>query len=266
MAEEPPGRRRSDLLDSILDTVEGTPERGSAADSLFRTQALEQLDVATEVDSQLPLVSRRSWLLVAGLVVVALAFLAWAALTPSVESVRTSGRMVAPPGLIPVVAPEAGVLASMDAKPGETMAAGQAVGVLRTPAGDVPLSSIAPGEVWQVLLSTGEVAAPGESVMTLLPPNSDTSLLAVVPEMQSLSIRPGMEADTGAGIPGRVISVSAPIPGASVAERTGIVPTKPGNYAIIAIEVDEPLPAGSLVPTTVILSKSTVLGRALGSN
>ena len=266
MAEEPQSRRRSDLLDSILDTVEGTPERGSAADSLFRAQALEQLDVATEVDNQLPLVSRRSWLLVVGLAVVAVAFLAWAALTPSVESVRTSGRMVAPPGLIPVVAPEAGVLASLDAKPGDPLTAGQAVGVLRTAAGDVPLNSIAPGEVWQVLLSTGALAAPGESVVTLLPPDSDTSLLAVVPEMQSLSVRPGLEADTGGAIPGRVTSVSAPIPGASVAERTGIVPTQPGNYAIIAIEVAEPLPAGSLVPTTIILSKSTVLSRALGSN
>ena len=60
---EGPGRRTSDVLDAIWDKVASRPERSDAATLLFRAKALDQLDVATEVDNQLPLVSRRSWLL-----------------------------------------------------------------------------------------------------------------------------------------------------------------------------------------------------------
>lgn len=263
MAEEPPSRRRSDLLESILDTVEGTSTRGTQADRLFRPQALEQLDVANEVDNQLPLVSRRAWLLVAGLAVIILGFLAWAALTPSVDSVRAEGRTVAPPGLIPVVAPEAGAVESLNVQPGDTLAAGSSPGSLVTPDGPAPLTSIAAGEVWQVLITTGEVAEAGESVLTLLPPGSERSLLAVLPEQQAALVQPGMEVNTAPGITGRVITVGAPIPADEVSQRTGIATEAPGNYAIVTIDLEDTLPAGTLIPTTIVLSESTVLGRVL---
>lgn len=263
MSEELPVRRRSDLLDSILDTVDGTSQTGSQAERLFRPQALEQLDVASEVDNQLPLVSRQAWLLAVGLCLLILGFLAWAALTPSVDSVRADGRMVAPPGLIPVVAPEAGAVEALDVQPGESLAAGATAGSLLTPDGAVPLTSLASGQVWQVLISTGEVAEAGASVLTLLPPGSERSLLAVLAEQQAALVEPGMEVTTASGVAGRVVSVGAPIPADEVSQRTGITAGEPGNYAVVTVGLDASLPAGALVSTTIVLSKSTVLGRVL---
>lgn len=262
MTEESPGKRRSDLLDSILDTIEDTAQPDKSS-QMFRPEALKQLDVATEVDNQLPLVSRRSWLVVMGAAVIIAGFLAWAALTPTVDSVSTTGRMVTAPGLVPIVAPEPGVLSAFDVPPGNSLLEGQTAGALRTPTGEVPLVSSATGQVWQLLVTPGEVAAAGESIATVLPPGSDRSLLAAVPEQQSLPMRAGMEVDVASGAAGQVVSVGAPIPAAEVLQRTGIDVGQPGNYSIVAIDVSEPLPAGSLLPAKIILGKTTILNRVL---
>ncbi len=59
----------------------------TGAPTLFRSTALAKLDVAAEIDNQLPLVPRRTWLIAVGAILLVIAFGMWAAITPSVTSV-----------------------------------------------------------------------------------------------------------------------------------------------------------------------------------
>lgn len=264
MSDQPP-RRHSDVLDSILDTVEGTQQQAGTASGLFRARALEQLDVAAEVDNQLPLVSRKSWLLAGGLALVIAGFLVWAALTPSITSLTATGRMVAPNGLIGVTTPVAGAMAPALVEPGEVVQAGQQVGsILREDGSAQSLYAAAPGTVWQVLVQSGATVTPGTSVMNVLPPGSDVSVLVPVPEGQGAGIQAGMDVNVGQGVEGTVVSVNGSLTAAETESRTGIANSTTSNYDIVTIKTLQPLPAGSLVPVRIILSEETVLSRAVG--
>ena len=258
-------RRRSDVLDSILDTVEGTPQQTGSASGLFRARALEQLDVAAEVDNQLPLVSRKSWLLAAGLAAIIAGFLTWAALTPSITSITASGRMVAPGGLVGVTTPVAGAMATPLVQPSDQVQVGQQVGaVVREDGSTQSISAAAPGQVWQILQQPGDLITPGTSIMSLLPPGSETSVLGPVSEVQGPTIQPGMRVNVGQGTEGAVVSVSPALSAEQTESRTGIVSPTASQYDIVTISTTDPLPPGSLVSARIILSEETVLSRAVG--
>lgn len=264
---ELPGRRSSDVLDAIWEKVADKPERSSTANVLFRAKALDQLDVAAEVDNQLPLVSRRSWLLLVGVGVLVAALFLWASLTPSVTSIAAPGRITAAPGAIPVVAPAGGVLAAELVTVGSVVTPGQPVATLRTADGDIPVQAIGGGTVWQVLATTGEAVSAGTTVITLLPPGSDTSALLAIPETQAISVRPGMTVDLIAGgqVRGEVTAVSAPLPAADAGQRTGLALSPTENYALVTVSMQQPLPPGTAATGQVILSDSTVFERVLGT-
>ena len=258
-------RRRSDVLDSILDTVEGTPQQAGAASGLFRARALEQLDVAAEVDNQLPLVSRKSWLLAAGLASIIAGFLVWAALTPSISSITAYGRMVAPSGLIGVMTPVAGAMTMPLVEPGDQVQAGQQVGsVLREDGSTQSINAAVPGQVWQILQQPGDLLTPGTPIMNLLPLGSDTSVLVPVSEVQGPTIQPGMRVNVGQGIAGTVVSVSPALSAQQTESRTGIASPTTSQYDIVTIKTTDPQPPGSLLSTRIILSEETVLSRAVG--
>lgn len=261
-----PRRPGSDVLDAIWEKVAQKPERTDAATMLFRSKALDQLDVAAEVDNQLPLVSRRNWLLLVGVGALVLALLAWAALTPSVTSIPATGRVVAVPGVSPVVAPVAGVLVAHTAVPGTAVRAGQEVALLRTAAGDVPVTTVAPGDVWQLLGTPGAAVAAGATLLTLLPPASANTVLLPVPEAQAAAIVPGMAVDVFTGVrhAGSVAEVGPPLPAADVAARTGFALPPTTNYRVVTVTVADALPPGATASSEVILSDSTVMGRLLG--
>lgn len=264
---EPPRRQGSDVLDAIWEKVAQKPERTDSATLLFRSKALDQLDVADEVDNQLPLVSRRSWLLLVGVGALVAALLSWAALTPSVTGIPATGRVVAAPGLLPVVAPAAGLLVAQTAAPGASVAAGAQLATLRTDAGEVPVRTVSAGTVWQVLGSPGVAVAAGDQLMTLLPPESANTVLLPIPEGQATGIVAGMavSVSTGAFHDGSVVDVGPPLPAAHVSARTGLPVPAGVNYAVVTVAVADSLPPGAVAACQVILSDTTVMGRLLGN-
>jgi biotin carboxyl carrier protein len=262
----PPGRRGSEVLDAIWDQVTAAPERPEAANQLFRAKALSQLDVAAEVDNQLPLVKRRSWLLLLGAGLLVAAFLLWASLTPSVTSVSAGGRVVAPPGALPVVATAAGIVATVTVAPGDTVSAGQPVATLRDSTGDVVVRAAVDGEVWQVLVTPGDAIPPGGDLLSVLPPDSDATALLALPEGSAASVQPGMSVSVVAGgqVTGTVAEVSAPLPATVAGQRTGLVLPNTTSYSLVTVALGAPLTPGASATGQVVLSDSSVINRLLG--
>jgi biotin carboxyl carrier protein len=264
--EDPDVRRGSDVLDAIWEKVADQPQRSDSASLIFRAKALEQLDVAAEVDNQLPLVSRRSWLLLVGVAVLVAAFALWASLTPSVTSITAPVRIVAAPGASPVVAPAAGVLLSQAVVAGDLVAPGQQVATLGTEGGEVPVLSAVDGTVWQLPLVPGSAVPAGGELMTLLPSGSTEAALLPIPEAQAAAIAPGMSVNVVAGpmVAGTVTGVSAPLSAVDAGQRTGLVLPPGTTYVLVTVALDAPLAAGASGSAQVILSDGTVITRLLG--
>ncbi len=265
--DEAEGRRSSDVLDAIFARVDAEPEQPDRAATLFRAQALAHLDVAAEVDNQLPLISRRSWLLPAGLGVIVAAFGVWASLTPAVTSVAAPARVIAAPGALPVVAPADGVVSTIDVSPGDDVTAGQPIATIRTAAGEVLVTAATDGTAWQLPVVPGTAVPAGEPLLTLLPDGSARQALVPVPEADAANIRTGMSVDLVAGpiVGGTVQSVSAPISAADAGERLGMVLPAGTAYVIVAAALDEPVAPGTSGRAEIVLAEGTVISRLLGS-
>ncbi len=259
--ETPDGRRKSEVLDAIFDKVAQTPRPQGPSTSLFRAKALEQLDIPAEVDTRLPLVSRRSWLLLVGVGLLIAAFLMWAALTPSVTSVNAQGRVIAAPGVLPVAAGKPAVVLST-VPAGTVLAAGDVAATLST--GE--LLAPADGTVWQRLAVPGSTVIAGQTVLTLLPPGSADQVTLVVAEASAAGMVPGMEVQvTSLGLTqGSITAISAPTDARSAGRSTGLLVPDTTMYLLITVELASPMPPGAVANGTVILSEGTVLSRLLG--
>lgn len=263
--DENDGRRSSDVLDAIFEKVAEKPERSESASMLFRARALDQLDVAAEVDNQLPLVSRRSWLLLVAVGLLVAAFAVWAALTPSVTSITSNGRVMQEPGAAAIAAPMGGVLTDVVAA-GTQVKAGDDVATLMTDSGPVPVRAATAGEAWQQPVVPGSTVIPGQTVVTLMPPGSSKGALLPVPEAQAYAIAPGMTVNVSAlGMAfGEVAGVSGPLTAQQAGERLGIVLPGGTTYVLVSVALDQELAPGASAYGTITLSKGTVLTRLLG--
>jgi hypothetical protein len=251
------------VLDAIWDKVDAKPERSGSAETLFRSKALKQLDVAAEVDNQLPLVSRRNWLLLVGVAFLVAAVVLWASLTPSVTRIDTTGLIVAPPGVTTVVAPVSGVLLVRHAEAGEPLQVGDPVVVLRTEEAEVTVQTLVSGTVWQVEAITGDAVQAGETLVTVLPPGSDATAMLVAPAVAAVEVAPGMSVDVVAGgrVTGEVATVSAPMSAEEAGRRTGQALDPTSNYVMLTVDLSRPVPSGRPATGIVITSEGTVLTR-----
>lgn len=258
-------RRSSEVLDAIWEQVEARPTQPTSGPAIFRAKALDQLDVAAQVDNQLPLVPRRSWLLLAGAGVLVCAFLLWAALTPSTRSVSADARVVAPGGITPVAASTSGILTRIDVAEGDRVTAGAQVAVVDADGTTVVLRAVEAGTVWQLLRAAGAAIQAGDAVATLLPPGSERSLVMPVVEADAGAVVPGMAVSVGP-TSGVVTAVGAPVPATVAMAQTGVALPPDATYVLVTAALDQPLPAGAGVNASVVLSKTTVLQRLLGGS
>jgi biotin carboxyl carrier protein len=233
---------------------------------LFRARALEQLNISAEIDSQLPLVPRRTWLVVVGIAMLAFAGIMWAALTPSQTSVTAIGRAVATSGITQISTMAAGTLGSMLPVSGQPVTAGQAVFEVRTMEGTVPASSITAGTVWQVFPEPGAGVSAGEILGTVLPEGSDRTVLLAVDENQKNGLALSQEVVIDGELNGTVTMITPPLPVAQVESRTGLTLNNDGFYYIVTVSLNQPITAGTEVNGRIILSSESVLQRILGIN
>lgn len=234
------------------------------ANRLFRARALEQLNIGVELDSQLPLVPRRTWLVVVGIAMLAFAGIMWAALTPSQTSVNALGRVVATSGITQISTMAAGTLGSMLPTSGQPVAAGQPVFEVNTMDGTVPATSMTTGTVWQVFPEPGAGVAAGQMLGTVLPEGSEKNVLLAVDENQADGLAIGQEVVIDGRPNGAISMITPPLPVAQVESRTGLTLNNDGLYYIVTVSLDEAIEPGTEVSGRIILSSESVLQRILG--
>ena len=233
----------------------------------FRQVSLDRLDVAVQIDNQLPLVPRRIWLIVAGCFLLLAAGLLWAAYTPSQTSINSTGRVVAPGGLVIVSAPVTGTVASVMPAMGMRVTGDRPLFTIRSAEGMTPVESMAAGEVWQDLVSLGQGVLQGQKLLTIIPDNSQQTVVAQVPEVQATNVQVGQKVYIQAPeiLSGTVSAIQAPLPADLVGPRIGLE-LDPGQlYVLVTIALDTPAHPGEQVDVRIILSDKSVLSRLLSN-
>lgn len=258
--EEDAGRRPASPVDPTRSQAPATTQ----ASALFRAQALRQLDVATEIDNQLPLVPRRTWLIVAGMVILALVGVGWAALTPSQTSITATGRVVEAGGISLISTMVSGTIASATPASGDDVEAGQTTFEVMTGDVNIPVTSMASGTVWQVLTQMGAGVDAGAILATVLPRGSERSVLLVVPEPTARGLGSGQTAIIDGSPNGQVVAVSAPLPSTDVSPKVGLPLSPDQLYVIVTVELDNPITPGAEVQGRIILTEQSVLSKLLG--
>jgi hypothetical protein len=259
------GRRRSDVLDAIFEAVEEKPtEASTPASHLFRAKALAQVDIPKQIDNLLPITSPKIWIAIAGVAGVLIAAIIYAAGTPQVTSVTTTGRAVAESGVVTVgtidefVLNKTEVTEGIEVRQGELLAEG-------TGAGGTTVTLTAPtdGTIWQILASPGQVLPGGTAVLTILPPGSDTQVFVPVPQEASSGVQVGQRAQvlgSDFAVSGTVSAISeTPLPSDRAAALTSLTLNPADTYIYVSISTDEAITPGAQVTVEIIESESTLL-------
>jgi len=259
------GRRRSDVLDAIFEAVEEKPAEASTPSShLFRAKALAQIDIPKQIDNLLPITSPKIWIAIAGVAGVLIAAIIYAAGTPQVTSVTTTGRAVAELGVVTVGTIDEFVLNRMEVTEGIEVRQGAFLAE-GTGAEGATVTLIAPadGTIWQILASPGQVLANGSAVLTILPPGSDTHVFVPVPQAASSGVQLGQSAKVlgpGFAVSGTVSAISAtPLPSDRAAALTSLTLNPADTYIYVSISTDEAITPGAQVTVEIIESESTLL-------
>ena len=260
---EPGPGRSSDVLDAILDKVADNRTRTETTSTLFRAKALDQLDIATDIDNQLPLVSRRNWLLLLGAGLIVLAFVVWAALTPATQTVSGTGRVLAPSGLLAVTSPKSGYVEQMLVASGDQIVPGFTVALIQDTTSETRVNSIVGGTTWQVAKALGAPVGAGEVIVTVLPADSEGTALVVLPSASADQVRPGMRVSANGDDVGAVVSVEPPLPTVNIMLRTGIMVGAEELASIVVVDLAQPGTPGSEAVYTIQLTNETVLQQML---
>ncbi len=259
------GRRRSDVLDAIFEVVEEKPTDASTPSShLFRAKALAQIDIPKQIDNLLPITSPKIWIAIAGVAGVLFAAIIYAAGTPQVTSVTTTGRAVAESGVVTVGTIDEFVLNRMEVTEGIEVRQGTLLAEGTGADGaTVTLTAPADGTIWQILASQGQVLSGGAAVLTILPTGSDTHVFVPVPQGASSGVQVGQSAQVlGANfaVSGTVSAVSeTPLPSDRAAALTSLTLNPADTYIYVSIAIDEMITPGAQVTVEIIESESTVL-------
>ena len=270
----PPGegaRQRSGVLDAIFEVVEEREDQSrGVASPLFRTKALEHIDVPKQLDNLLPLTTLRSWIALVGVALLIIAGLVYAGGVVQTSAVDAVGRVVAAPGIAVAATPRSAVIIKVLVTEGDVVAAGDTVAIGYDSAGDsVMILSPINGLVWQQLGSVGQVVMMGDSVTTILPTGSAESVLLAIPEDQIEGVAQGAlanitdETNITDGIvatTGRVTRVGpAPIPGLLAVSRLSVALAPQTPVIMVEISLETPLTAGSKLGVQIIKSQRTLL-------
>lgn len=260
---EPGPGRSSDVLDAILGKVSDNRTRTETTNALFRAKALDQLDIAADIDNQLPLVSRRNWLLLVGAALIVVAFVIWAALTPATQSVSGTGRTLAPSGLLSITSPVSGFVVEMTVTSSDPIQPGDKVALVQSDSAQVPITSIVAGTTWQVSTTIGSPVAQGEVIVTVLPAKSETTALVVLPDESAELVRAGMTVNANGSSVGTVAAVQPPLPAAEVMQRTGITVPAGQLASIVEVELSQPAEPGRSTTYTITLTSQSILQQIL---
>ncbi len=193
---------------------------------LFRPAALRRAQSPEQLDLLLAVTDPLSWLALVGIGAVVTVAVLWSLLGQVPVKVVASGLLLPKGGLALVASPRGGVVTAVQTAPGQALAPGDPVAVLRTAAGrSASVAAPVGGRTAQVLVQDGAVVDAGQTLATIEPAGRALTALCYLPLAQAATVRLGLPVQVwpeGAGptttgyIQGRVADV-APYP-ASEAE------------------------------------------------
>ena len=221
------------------DQQESTPKPRS----IFRKEALEQLQSPEQLEQLLQVTNRRSWLTLGVFVVGFLGILLWMLFGRIPVAVSGEGVIIAPGQVVPIQATYSGYLEAVDLDPGDEVFAGQVVGFVRPTdlsanGADIeahPILSMHDGVVLeQTIASQGFVTA-GQAIGYLQKKSEFSHLivLSYFSERDGHKIRSGM--------PALVSPVtSAPEQDGSLIAQVAKVSAQPASFESVAALVGWP--------------------------
>ncbi|MBN1413216.1 MAG: NHLP bacteriocin system secretion protein [Spirochaetales bacterium] len=166
--------------------------------TIFRKVALERISSPERLDRLMQVVTVRSWLVLAGIVLL-IAFIAvWAVFGEIPVTANGRGILMKPGGIITIQHGTGGIIRDIRVKPGEEVGEGEVIALLNAvDDGERPeITSPCSGRVIEVLVNTGAYIRPGDPVVSLEPESGKgVNLEAViyVPSGDGKKIRAGMD-------------------------------------------------------------------------
>lgn len=172
-----------------------------APNSLFRAEAVAELDAPRRLDTRLRVVSPQRWLALVVIALLAVGAVVWAVLGRAPTTVAGTGALLPPDGLVQVVAPTAGVV---DAAPGVGDSDPDTAGITVTRTEPLLTLRLADGTVTAITspvtgnliarepLAVGSTVAAGEVVAQVLPAGAESVGLLFVNQTAAAAISPGM--------------------------------------------------------------------------
>lgn len=174
-------------------------------------------DPARAVAAAFPIADRKSWMGVVGIAVVFLGGLLWSVFGQSPQTVRAEGIIVPKSGFTDVGRHLDGTLTEILVSPGDLVDKGDVVARISGERGLVDVIAPTDGTVASILERIGGSTVPGELVLTMSSTADAEVAVAFVPAQVGALVKPGMRALVGVAtypesqfgtITGTVVSVS----------------------------------------------------------
>lgn len=163
------------------------------AESMFRTQSLENLSSPEQLDRTLKVTSPRSWLLLSSFGLVLVGVVVWSFTGKIPENAAARGMLIREGGINPVISLQGGILKKMLIKPGDMIRVGTPIAILSTPTGERKIiNTPIGGTVVETLISEGAVVSPYTAIATAEYQNRPLQAVVFVPQQKAKFIKPGM--------------------------------------------------------------------------
>jgi hypothetical protein len=160
---------------------------------LFRHTALEQLSSPDRLDDTIQVTDTRAWLALAAVGVLLAAVVGWGVLARVPTVVRADGFLLRASGVLTIEAPTAGRVQALLARPGERVAAGQAVARLARGDGQtVEVAAGAAGQIVDVRAAVGGEIERGAALYSMEQPDQPLEARVYLVPEQARRATPGM--------------------------------------------------------------------------
>jgi multidrug efflux pump subunit AcrA (membrane-fusion protein) len=132
-----------------------------------------------QLDRLFSLRSRRTWSVVAGLVILVAALIAWGVLAQRDVTVSAPGLLVPSEGFIEVARLDSGVVGDVFVSTGQNVSKGQELATFAGAAGAQTITAPVAGRVVEVSVAPGSTLVPGLPAFTMIPASSETIAVAL---------------------------------------------------------------------------------------
>lgn len=226
----------------------------------FRFKALERQRQPDQLDSPTLLASPRGWVAVFTVLITTVMVGLWGFLGAIPRYASVGGLLSYPGGVVTVESTVPGALTGMPVRTGDTVTDGQTVGIVRTASGkSIPVAAPVAGRIVSVNAGVGNYVAPGEPVLQIeqiAPGQEELGATLVVAGDMVPFVRPGQEVTLA--VPGVNTRIFGRLRG--VVENVGEFPASTEQLAMVTGSAAAAPTTGYLVRVRLLADPHTASG------